>query len=240
VEKDTTQGQPPSFLARNSVAEIHQILRGQIITNQLVAGTELNQVQLAKALGVSRGPVREALRMLQDEGLVEARTNLRPRVAPIYPEQVDSLYAQRILLEVLGVTVTLPTLSPADRERSDVLAEEAIRPQDDREAHMMAHYEFHRLLVSELPNPLMTSCDRLFSQTERFRRFYSEHTASHGDIAAAEHRRLARACRERDVTSAVTVLAEHYTRTALQVLAVLAPGYEPRAVRGALALVKRG
>jgi DNA-binding GntR family transcriptional regulator len=240
VESDIAAERTTEFGARNAVAEIHRMLRGQIIANELVAGTELNQAQLAKALGVSRGPVREALRMLQDEGLVDAQPNLRPRVASIQPEEVDSAYAQRILLEVLGVMVTLPTLNAADAARGAALAEESIRTRGELgEAHTHAHYEFHRLLVSGLPQPLLDTCERLFGQTERYRRFYSERTAHSGSISAAEHRRLAQACQERDADGAAAALAEHYTRTALHVLAILAPDYEPRAVRAALALSKR-
>jgi DNA-binding GntR family transcriptional regulator len=240
VESDIASGQTVAFGARNAVAEIHQMLRGQIIANELMAGTELNQAQLAKALGVSRGPVREALRMLQDEGLVEARPNLRPRVASIHPEEVDSAYAQRILLEVLGVMVTVPTLTAADAKRGAMLAEETIRTRGERGAvHTRAHYEFHRLLVARLPEPLLITCERLFGQTERYRRFYSAHTAHSGTISAAEHRRLAQACEKRDADMAAAALAEHYTRTALHVLAILAPDYEPRAVRAALAFAKR-
>lgn len=225
---------------RNAVAEIHRMLRGQIIANQLMAGTELNQAQLAKALGVSRGPVREALRMLQDEGLVEAQPNLRPRVAPINPEDVDSLYAQRILIEVLGVTLTVPRLSGSEVAEIARLCEETIRTRDDRDdAHRQVHHDFHRHLVTGLPQPLLATSQRLFSQTERYRRFHSDHTERSGTVSAAEHRRLAEACVKRDATDAAAALAEHYTRTSLHVLAMLAPDYEPRAVRAALALARR-
>jgi DNA-binding GntR family transcriptional regulator len=232
---------PAGFGTRNAVAEIHQLLRGKIVANQLTAETELNQVQLARALGVSRGPVREAIRMLQDEGLVEAQTNLRPRVAPIRPEDVDSLYAQRILIEVLGVTVTVPTLSAEAIAECARLCEESIRTRGAHDdAHRKVHYEFHRLMVSALPQPLLATADRLFGQTERYRRFHTDHAEpTRQTVSLAEHRRLAEACRTRNAADAAVAVAEHYTRTALHVLALLAPGYEPRAVRGALTLANR-
>jgi DNA-binding GntR family transcriptional regulator len=108
--------------------------------------------------------------------------------------------------------------------------------QHDMDDYMKPHQDFHRLLISQLPTRLLATAERLFSRTERYRRFYSAHTAQSAVIAAAEHRQLLEACRSRDAKLAAKVLAEHYTRTALHVLAVLAPGYEPRAVRAALAI----
>lgn len=226
----------PEFVTRNSVAEIHQRLRRQIVANQIAAGSELNQAQLAKVFGVSRGPVREALRMLQEEGLVEAERNLRPRVAPIHPEEVDAVYTQRVMLEALGVTITAPALGRDDIARGESYVAQMVELQHDMDGYMTPHHDFHLLLISQLPSPLLAMAERLFTRTERYRRFYSANTAQAVAIAAAEHRHLLDACRSRDVKVAAKVLAEHYTRTALHVLATLAPAYEPRAVRAALGL----
>lgn len=238
--EDAVTGSPlaarPDFLPRNSVAEIHRRLRQQIVANEIAVGLELNQTQLAKTFGVSRGPVREALRMLQEEGLVEAERNLRSRVAPIHPEEVDAVYAQRILLEGLGVTITAPSLGGDEFEQGESYVATMVELQHNMDDYMKPHHDFHRLLISQLPPPLLATAEQFFTRTERYRRFYSANTAQSAVIAAAEHRHLLDACRSLDVKVAAKVLAEHYTRTARHVLAVLAPAYEPRAVRAALAL----
>jgi DNA-binding GntR family transcriptional regulator len=63
-----------------------------------VPGTRLSQVALADQLGVSRTPLPEVLRMLQEEGLVEIEPNQRTRVAGLDPQELDDVYASRILL----------------------------------------------------------------------------------------------------------------------------------------------
>jgi len=72
-----------------------------------VPGTRLSQVALADQLGVSRTALPEVLRMLQEEGLVEIEPNQRTRVAGLDPQELDDVYASRILLETLALSMTL-------------------------------------------------------------------------------------------------------------------------------------
>src|SRR5260370_12478670 len=73
----------------------------------LLPGTKLSQVTLAAQLGISRTPLREVLRMLQEEGLVEIEPNQRTRVAGLDPQELDDVYASRILLETLALSMTI-------------------------------------------------------------------------------------------------------------------------------------
>jgi len=66
-----------------AAAQVHKRLRQMILDGTVPPGTVLSQVQLAQEIGVSRTPLREALRMLQEEGLVLAEYNHRVRVADI-------------------------------------------------------------------------------------------------------------------------------------------------------------
>ncbi len=78
-------------------------------------GTRLSQVALADQLGVSRTALPEVLRMLQEEGLVEIEPNQRTRVAGLDPQELDDVYASRILLETLALSMTLEEFTPAMR-----------------------------------------------------------------------------------------------------------------------------
>jgi len=80
-----------------------------------VPGTRLSQVALADQLGVSRMALPEVLRMLQEEGLVEIEPNQRTRVAGLDPQELDDVYASRILLETLALSMTLEEFTPAMR-----------------------------------------------------------------------------------------------------------------------------
>ena len=95
--------------SRDNTAAIHRQLREAILHGEIEAGAELSQVKLADDFGVSRGPVREALRLLEREGLVEAELNCRVRVASFSPSDLEELYALRIVNEALGVRASVRT-----------------------------------------------------------------------------------------------------------------------------------
>ena len=71
---------------RQAIPYVHAYLRELILNGNLVPGTKLSQVTLAEQLGVSRTPLREVLRMLQEEGLVAIEPNQRTRVAGLDPQ----------------------------------------------------------------------------------------------------------------------------------------------------------
>src|ERR1700683_1648317 len=93
--------------ARPGIPHVHAYLRECILDGTLRPGTKLSQVSLAAQLGISRTPLREVLRMLQEEGLVEIEPNQRTRVAGLDPQELDDIYASRILLETLALSMTI-------------------------------------------------------------------------------------------------------------------------------------
>ncbi len=93
--------------------ELYRSLRGDILTSALAPGAVVSQVKLARQLGVNRTPLREALRMLQQEGLVEAEHNRRVRIAALSDEDLVDIYSLRILQEAVSIRVSLPRLTAA-------------------------------------------------------------------------------------------------------------------------------
>src|SRR5918998_502569 len=107
-----------------TVEDLFAELREQILSGELPEGAILSQVKLAERFGVNRTPLREALRMLQREGLIEAQYNRRVRVSRLSTADLEDLYAQRIVTEALGVRLTVPTLEPQDiADLRDLLAD---------------------------------------------------------------------------------------------------------------------
>ena len=96
--------------ARQAIPHLHAYLRECILDGRIPPGTKLSQVALAEQLGVSRTPLREVLRMLQEEGYVDFEPNQRMRVAELDPVELDSDYACRILLETLALSMTLESI----------------------------------------------------------------------------------------------------------------------------------
>ena len=71
-------------------------------------GAVMSQVALAEELGISRTPLREALRMLQSEGLVEGEPNRRVRVAPMTRTDLEELCVMRVTLEAEAIRLSVP------------------------------------------------------------------------------------------------------------------------------------
>src|SRR6266571_3087762 len=135
---------------RQSIPALHAYLRECILDGTLTPGTKLSQVALADQLGVSRTPLREVLRMLQEEGLVEIEPNQRTRVAGLDPQELDEVYASRIMLETLAMSMTLTEFGPArQREARRMLsAMRQAAKSGDFGAWFGSHADFHRLITA--------------------------------------------------------------------------------------------
>jgi DNA-binding GntR family transcriptional regulator len=220
---------------RSDAQVVHDRLRQAILRHEVPADQPVSQVQLAKQLGVSRTPLREALRLLEREGLVEARPNRQVRVAPVSPEDLEELYGMRIVLEAFACNVTVPQLSAADLDAMDatLLAMDRFAREEDFEAWDEPHRRFHRLLRCHAGARLERLLDDLTDHAERYRRLnLSEPRAwSQG---AAEHAAIRDACRDGDAALASERLGTHLSKTALTVLVMLDPERDPVQVRSAL------
>jgi DNA-binding GntR family transcriptional regulator len=89
--------------------DVHTQLREMIVMGELAPNSVLSQAAIARTLGVSRGPVREAFRRLQEQGLITAEPDQRTYVTGFDPSSLDSLYGARITLETLGAGLTAAT-----------------------------------------------------------------------------------------------------------------------------------
>src|SRR5438552_4302674 len=93
---------------------VHERLREQILSGELEPGTELAEVALSEQLGVSRGPVREALGRLASEGLVIVRPRRGAVVRSLSTEEFLELYQVREALEMMAVKLAVPRLTAED------------------------------------------------------------------------------------------------------------------------------
>src|SRR3954464_15979178 len=98
----------------SNTREVYSRLRAMLLNGEIPPGTVISQVKLAKQLGVSTTPLREAMRLVQAEGLLIAEHNQRSRVAPLDPADIDVVYASRILLEAVAISLTVNGLTAED------------------------------------------------------------------------------------------------------------------------------
>ena len=228
--------------ARQAIPALHAYLRECVLDGTLTPGTKLSQVALADQLGVSRTPLREVLRMLQEEGLVEIEPNQRTRVAGLDPQELDDIYASRILLETLALSMTLENFS-TERQREAKRMLTAMRQaakSGNFGAWFDAHADFHRLITAGAGSTLQRQLTAFADRTIRYIRIYQlSEPASWQSAGDAEHAAILTALAEHDGGAALSGLAHHLARTAERVLTDCAPEYAINAVPHALDLVER-
>src|SRR3954463_16812407 len=106
--------QAESAPRRDNVEQVYRRVREAILEGEIAPGSVMSQVALANQLGVSRTPLREALRMLVSEGLVDARVNRRVTVKPISASDLEELVVMRVTLEAGAVRLSVGRLRPED------------------------------------------------------------------------------------------------------------------------------
>ena len=193
---------------------------------------------------MGRLPLREALRMLQEEGLVEAEHNQRARIPSFDPQVLDALYATRLPLEAIGISLTIMQLQPGDIEMLKQTLDDMDEAVERNDGAAMAdlHHEYHRLLVQHAGTQLCSTIAGYADRSEYYRRMgfrqiYESDPVKLRETAGAEHHAILEACRERNAEEAVRRLVLHLARTALSLLALMAPQYHPSAIRTALHVV---
>jgi DNA-binding GntR family transcriptional regulator len=219
-----------------SVERIHTRLRAAIMSGDFAPGAVLSQVQLARTFGVSRTPLREAIRKLEAEGLVESLENQRARVSAVDAESLDVLFTERILVEAMGIKVTIPSLTEIDL--NDLLAATAavriaVERRDD-DARDRARRALHARYVARAGQRLRATIAAQFDACERYRRLFAELPTSLIDDYAG----IAGACIARDADAVSREVARLEVGLAQSILKTVNTGYEPIAVRTALQMLE--
>jgi DNA-binding GntR family transcriptional regulator len=190
---------------------------------------------LADELGISRTPLREALRMLQSEGLVDAERNRRVRVAPLSPEDLEELCVMRVTLEGEAIRLAVPRMTAEDLARLEGYNAEMAHYAEakDYRRWVVPHQAFHRALTAPAGDRFTALLTQLFDHAERYRRMHIGHGPS--AWATKDHRDILDACKARDRERAGCLLAHHFARTAFELIEILEPGREPALLRDTMA-----
>ncbi|MDT0566176.1 GntR family transcriptional regulator [Streptomyces sp. DSM 3412] len=242
--RSVASGGSPAAAAggRRLALDVHGRLRAMILNGELPPGSVLLQAEMARKLGVSRTPMREAFRLLQEEGLIDARPDQRARVRAVDPEDLDAVYGARIMLETLAVSMTAKSFTAVDIERmSDALKRmQGVTVDEHPDEWHAAHHEFHGIATQAVGPHLQRMLASLGEHSERYIRLAQLGAPATWGKAYAEHEALLEALSQSDPAEAARVVARHLARTALSVLADIAPEYEPAATRTALGIAANG
>lgn len=194
---------------RTLAEQIADRLRGEILGGRLGGGQRLSQEGLADQFRVSRVPVRDALRQLRAEGLIDSNGRSGMTVVELSVADLEELYDMRLALEPVVARLATPRMRPSDLEemsRQLALMEAATEPS---QAWFVAHAAFHRALNDRAGRPRMSALvDRLRGQTERYVRRYQIITGRTSDLGR-EHDLIHEAVLDGDAERAGAAVAEH-------------------------------
>ena len=201
-------GSIPAHLARSVIEET---LRSAILDGRIPCGTALRQQDLADLFGVSRMPVREALRQLEAQALLNVVAHKGAVVAPLVQGDAVETYALRILLESEALRLSIPLLEKEDLEAAARHIDDMETEQNYSEIGRLNRL-FHMSLYCKAPNRrLLGLIEEGLNEEERFLRFNLE-AMGLGKLSQEDHRQLLEAAQDRNVELSVKLLEQHLNR----------------------------
>jgi DNA-binding GntR family transcriptional regulator len=205
--------------APNSVlsTRIADELRGAILSGELSPGERIRQEELAEQFGASRIPVREALRILVTDGLVNMVSNSGAWVSSLTQEECSEQYQIRERLEPLLLRYSMPQLTDEDMSVMTSLVQQ-MKETTDIEDFMRLDREFHWVTYSgATTNTLTEMIERLWNTTQPYRRVFTRMVRSGGiEITHLEHELLVEAIKRQDNEEAERILHGHIRRTRIE------------------------
>jgi DNA-binding GntR family transcriptional regulator len=198
-------------------ARIATELREAILAGEHAPGARIRQEDLAGRHGASRLPVREALRMLEAEGLVTLVANTGAWVSTVSLAECEEMYQIRERIEPLLLRYNVPLLDDDAIDHLQLLAD-AMERSSDVEQFLRLDRDFHLSCYAAAETAVLGGMVlRLWNRTQHYRRAFTRMFRSEGDRSVHhEHQLLVSAIRRRDLDEAERVLAGHIRRTRLE------------------------
>jgi DNA-binding GntR family transcriptional regulator len=190
---------------------VYDHLRAEILEGRLEPDTELAEVALSEQLGVSRGPLREAIGRLAAEGLVTVRPRRGAVVRSLSEEEFLELYQVREALEGMAVKLAVPRLAPEDFDALASLNQEMDEhgARDEVEEFFHANLEFHARFLDACGN---TKLQELYRQLlDQLGRYRMRSLTLRGNLrrSVSEHAAILRAAKRGDAERAAQLMADH-------------------------------
>ncbi|MGB1251226.1 MAG: GntR family transcriptional regulator [Candidatus Promineifilaceae bacterium] len=210
-------------MMRNSSSTIYDKLRSAIIAGELAGGSPLRQAELGARYGVSKIPVREALRQLEAQGFVTIYPGRGAVVMPLSADEAEEIYLMRIALEPILLARSIPNLTPLDYARANA----ALHLVDTMDGLPPADWhkldgEFHTILYQAAP------LERIQRQVATLRgnlaRYFGVFQTLGDEFRTAgniEHRTILDACQAGQIEAACDDLRKHLERSSAELLDAL-------------------
>lgn len=201
-------------LTETKATAAYREIRLQILNGTLEPGSTMNQEALAASFGLSTTPIREALRLLEAEGLVTLKAHRDVVIASLTRRELTEVLALRLELDPYAARLAAEHASDVERETALELATAAV-PADPG-AQLAANRLFHRTIYAASGNQLLTQMlDSLWDRTDRYRLVVVREQRY--ELVEHEHLNIAEAFRNRQ-SRELAVLVRHHVDTARELL----------------------
>ncbi|OIK15695.1 GntR family transcriptional regulator [Bacillus sp. MUM 116] len=191
--------------------QIYESLKKAIITLELEPGKRILDKELAAEFGVSRTPVREALKRLEDEGLIESLPGSQTRITKINLEEARNAFTVVATLNSLAARLAIPHILTQEIEQMDANNSELQNALEKKDVvgAVEADDRFHLVLLKASRNPeIEIALERIMPKIRRLE--FSKFSSVDGHHSLEQHRQIIAACKAKNSTLASALVEENW------------------------------
>ncbi|QED49738.1 GntR family transcriptional regulator [Cytobacillus dafuensis] len=191
--------------------QVYESLKKAIITLELEPGQRIMDKDLASEFGVSRTPVREALKRLEDEGLVESLPGSQTRITQIHLEEAKNAFTVVAALHRLAARLAVPIILEEHIHLMEEMNAKLKKALDNKDVFgaVEADDQFHEILLSASGNQeIRLALERIMSKVRRLE--FSKFSSLDGMKSVDQHNEIISACRKKDASLACSLVEENW------------------------------
>ncbi len=198
---------------RSAQAQAYSYLLDEIRSGRLSGGTHVVADRIASTLGISRMPVREAIRQLSSEGFMTIRSNRGAVVTELGTEEIEELYEMRAVLEGFAMRLVTTRIDSQGLDEAEIALTRLDRAREDVDWFITAHDQFHDVFLGYCPRTRMVEeIRRIRRSTEPYLRMTLKVSSTAVQNTTAEHSELLEAIRSGNPDVAETAMRNHILR----------------------------
>jgi DNA-binding GntR family transcriptional regulator len=201
----------PTLSTRALYEEVAELLRQRIFNRTLEPGSWIDELRLAQELGISRTPLREALKVLAAEGLVTMKVRRGAYVTEVSAQDMRDVYHLLALLESDAAAVVALTATDAQLAELQALHQELEAAVADRDRFFAVNERFHMRLLALAQNRWRDQMVADLRKVMKLNRHNSLFKTGRLQESLAEHRAIMSALLARDATATTARMREHFT-----------------------------
>ena len=199
-----------SLAPRALYEEVAELLRQRIFARELEPGSWIDELRISEALGISRTPLREALKVLAAEGLVTMKVRRGAYVTEVSEKDLRDVYHLLALLESDAARVVAQSASPEQMAQINALHQDLEKATGDRDQFFEINEAFHKLLLALANNRWRDQMVADLRKVMKLNRQSSLFKEGRIEQSLAEHRAIVQALTERQPEQAAKRMSAHF------------------------------